>query len=53
MSSTSSREINFLVVATVDHCLGPCDKCVGFYVDLTGKYQVNCSCQCNHQGGKT
>lgn len=37
-----------IVVATVYKCLAPCDRCTGFYEDFTGKYRVNCCCQCGH-----
>lgn len=54
VSNTYTQKINSsaatapLVVATVDKCLAPCEKCVGFYVDLTGSYRVDCSCK-HHQ----
>ena len=37
------------VVAVVTFCLTPKhSQCPGFYEDFTGKFRVNCSCQCGH-----
>jgi len=34
-------------VADVTACLQECKNCTGLYVDFTGKYKVNCLCQCH------
>ena len=53
MSSIDSHQdkTSVVVVASVDKCLGPCDRGVGFYVDsLTGRqYRIDCACQCKHR----
>jgi hypothetical protein len=43
-------ETSVVVVASVDTCLGPCSKCVGFYIDSpTKKYRVDCFCKCHQE----
>ncbi len=36
-----------IVVATVDKCLAPCERCPAYYIDFTGRFRVNCAHSCH------